>query len=53
MAETVIAAALRIGDEKRNGHNITVEALIILAESDMSQQARRQMIAEWRQMRLL
>ena len=51
--ENVIDAALRIGDEKRTGYNITIEALVILAESDMTQKARQKMIAEWRRMRLL
>jgi hypothetical protein len=53
MAENVIDAALRIEDEKRTGYNITIEALVILAESDMTQKARQKMIAEWRRLRLL
>ena len=53
MTENVIDAALRIGDEKRTGYNLTIEALVILAESDMTQKARQKMIAEWRRLRLL
>ena len=53
MTESIIDAALRIGDEKHTGYNITIEALVILAESDMTQKARQKMIAEWRRMRLL
>jgi hypothetical protein len=52
VTENVIAYACRVQD-KRNGYNITIEALVILAESDMTQKARQKMIAEWRRMRLL
>jgi hypothetical protein len=52
MAESIIEYACRVQD-KRNGYNITIEALVILAESDMTQKARQKMIAEWRRLRLL
>ena len=52
MTENVIDYACRVQD-KRTGYNITIEALVILAESDMTQKARQKMIAEWRRMRLL
>jgi hypothetical protein len=53
MAENVIDYACGSGADKRTGYNITIEALVILAESDMTQKARQKMIAEWRRLRLL
>ena len=52
MSESIIDYACRVQD-KRTGYNITIEALVILAESDMTQKARQKMIAEWRRLRLL
>lgn len=55
MAESIITAALRIGDESRaaTSRDATVEALLILAESDLPQAERFRMVAEWRELRLL
>jgi hypothetical protein len=54
MAESIINYACRVQD-KRNGVTsaATIESLVILAESDLTQEQRRQMIAEWRRLRLL
>jgi hypothetical protein len=55
MTENVIEAAIRIGDSRRR-HGVTsatIERLVVVAESDLTQEQRRQMIAEWRWLRLL
>jgi hypothetical protein len=55
MTENVIEAAIRIADSRRRQGvtSATIERLVIVAESDLPQEQRRQMIAEWRRARLL
>jgi hemerythrin-like domain-containing protein len=51
--ESIIDYACRSLDEQRSHTDLTIESLIILCESAMSQKERKQMIKEWREMRLL
>ena len=51
--ESIIDYACRSIDEQRSHTDLTIESLIILCESAMSQKERKQMIKEWREMRLL
>jgi hypothetical protein len=50
--ESIIEYACRSLDGK-NHKELTIESLIILCESTMTQKERKQMIKEWREMRLL
>jgi hypothetical protein len=56
MPESIIDYAMRVQD-RRNGvttePNATIESLVILAESDLPVAERRQMIAKWRELRLI
>jgi hypothetical protein len=51
--ESIIDYACRSIDEQRSHTDLTIESLIILCESPMTQTERKQMIKEWREMRLL
>jgi hypothetical protein len=51
--ESIIDYACRSIDEQRSHKDLTIESLIILCESAMTQTERKKMIKEWREMRLL
>jgi hypothetical protein len=51
--ESIIDYACRSIDEQRTHKDLTIESLIILCESPMTQTERKKIIKEWREMRLL